>query len=95
MSEGDYTIAENTTLTFDAEDVIDIDYTHSFHWNESHAGDEKKNIIISTEPKTKFLLFKANYNIENPYFVVECEGEVILLKLYLFEAYTKGVDCFD
>lgn len=95
VSEGNYTIAENTTLTFDAEDVIDIDYTRNFHWNESHAGDEKKNIIISAEPKTKFLLFKTNYNIENPYFVVECEGEVILLKLYLFEAYTKGVDCFD
>ena len=92
VSEGNYQLSGNI-IEFNAENLIDLDYT--FNWTESGAADEKKNIVITDEPKTKFLLFKPTYDIENPYFVIECEGQVILLKLYLFEAYTKGIDSFS
>ena len=92
ISEGNYTIADNY-LEFDWYDILDENY--SFDWAGSGVDSEKNNIIIAEEPKTKFVLFKSNYTIENPYFVIEASNEVILLKLYLFEAYTKGIDCFS
>jgi len=56
--------------------------------------DDKKNLEIDTLPPSKFILFKSKKNIENPYIVVSSEKSIILFKLYLFEAYTKGVDAF-
>jgi hypothetical protein len=49
-----------------------MDYV--FDWEHSNADDEQKNIIIGEDPKTKFVFFKSTRDIENPYFVVECEG---------------------
>lgn len=42
----------------------------------------------------KFLLFKANKTIENPYVCLYCQGRYIIKEFYLFEAYTKGLDFF-
>jgi hypothetical protein len=56
--------------------------------------EEKKNLEIETLPTSKFILFKAKKSIENPYIVISSENTIILFKLYLFEAYTKGVDAF-
>lgn len=92
VSEGNYQLSGNI-IEFEPEDLLDMDYI--FDWDHSNANDEQKNIIIGREPKTKFVLFKPTRDIENPYFVIECEGQVILLKLYLFEAYIKGIDSFS
>ena len=71
------------------------DPNYIYDWNNGQVADEQKNIIIQDAPPIRFVLFKTNQDIENPYFVVSCKSEVILLKLYLFEAYTKGMDSFD
>ena len=91
VSEGNYQL-NGDIIEFEPADLLDMDYV--FDWEHSNADDEQKNIIIGEDPKTKFVFFKSTRDIENPYFVVECEGQVILLKLYLFEAYTKGIDSF-
>lgn len=92
VSEGNYQLSGNV-IEFNAEDLLDTEFV--FDWEHSNADDEQKNIIIPEEPKTKFVLFKPTHDIENPYFVIESEGRIILLKLYLFEAYTKGIDSFS
>ena len=58
--------------------------------------DPKKNLHIDRGqiPITKYILFKSKRDIENPYFVVSASDYIILFKLYLFEAYTKGQDAF-
>lgn len=92
VSEGNYQLSGNV-IKFNAEDLLDTEFV--FDWEHSNADNEQKNIIIPEEPKTKFVLFKPTHDIENPYFVIESEGRIILLKLYLFEAYTKGIDSFS
>jgi hypothetical protein len=40
----------------------------------------------------RYLLFKSNITIENPYVVIKSKKPFLLKSLYLFEAYTKGRD---
>lgn len=87
ISEGQYEFAdEKEILTFPSTEFNIGQYAGSFD------GD---NIEINkADIKTQFILFKTNKDIENPYFVLDSTGSVLLLKAYLFEAYTKGMDCF-
>lgn len=92
ISEGKYEFANDDILTFDAQSDLGIE---SGELPEGY-DDEKKNIVVpKTSIKSNFILFKTEKDIENPYFVIESEEEMILLKAYLFEAYTKGVDSFE
>lgn len=43
----------------------------------------------------RYLLFKSNITIENPYVVIKSKKPFLLKSFYLFEAYTKGRDQFS
>lgn len=92
VSDGEYTL-NGDILEFAAGIGQDIDIL-TYTTMPTNFYDEKKNLIIETVPAAKFILFKAKKNIENPYIVVSSNKPIILFKLYLFEAYTKGVDAF-
>lgn len=83
----------DTTIEFNVGTDIDYDFKSEYPANMD---DERKNLIIEDTdiPAEKFILFKTDKDIENPYFLVSSEKKIVLLKLYLFEAYTKGMDCF-
>lgn len=92
ISDGEYTISEENQLVFDCGpngDII-IDRVSM----PENLNDEKKNLIISELPNTRYILFKTKKDIENPYFVISSAKKIVLLRLYLFEAYTKGIDAF-
>ena len=92
VSDGEYTL-NGDVLEFNVGMNQDIDIiTHT--QMPANFDDDKKNLEIDTLPPSKFILFKSKKNIENPYIVVSSEKSIILFKLYLFEAYTKGVDAF-
>ena len=68
--------------------------------------DEKKVIKISLKSETKqYCLFKSNINIENPYLglyfvniddsATEEVEPIKISSVWLFEAYTKGIDQFE
>lgn len=93
ISDGEYTLAEQNQLVFDCgpDGDIKIDKSEKLPTNIE---DDKKNLIIANMPETKYILFKTKKDIENPYFVIQSSSKIVLLKLYLFEAYTKGIDAF-
>ena len=74
-------IAEDAEIRYDLQAAPPTNYE-----------DPKKNLYIDKEriPVTKYILFKSKRDIENPYFVVSASDYIILFRLYLFEAYTKG-----
>jgi len=39
---------------------------------------------------TKYLIFKTNFNIKNPYIAITSNNDYLLNELHVFEAYTKG-----
>lgn len=43
---------------------------------------------------TKYLIFKTNFNIKNPYIAITSNNDYLLNELHVFEAYTKGQDFF-
>lgn len=47
-----------------------------------------------SELKTKYILFKADVDIESPYIAITSSQDYLLSDIELFEAYTKGKDCF-
>lgn len=85
ISEGQYSLVDNNILVFDQLKLTEVTGVNF---------DEENNILID-EPDAKFILFKSNIDIENPYFVIKSMNDVLLFKIYLFEAYTKGRDCFS
>lgn len=85
VSEGEYALVDNTILYFNQfklKDKVEFDTSSS------------ENIYVGTNPPTKFILFKSEHDIDNPYFIIKSEKPALFFKLYLFEAYTKGMDCF-
>lgn len=92
ISDGEYTISEENQLVFDCGPTGDIIIDHVAM--PENLNDEKKNLIISELPDTHYILFKTKKDIENPYFVISSAKKIVLLRLYLFEAYTKGIDAF-
>lgn len=92
ISDGEYTISEENQLVFDCGPTGDIIIDHVPM--PENLNDEKKNLIISELPDTRYILFKTKKDIENPYFVISSAKKIVLLRLYLFEAYTKGIDAF-
>lgn len=92
ISDGEYTISEENQLVFDCGPTGDIIIDHVAM--PENLNDEKKNLIISELPDTRYILFKTKKDIENPYFVISSAKKIVLLRLYLFEAYTKGIDAF-
>lgn len=92
ISDGEYTISEENQLVFDCGPTGDIIIDHVSM--PENLNDEKKNLIISELPDTRYILFKTKKDIENPYFVISSAKKIVLLRLYLFEAYTKGIDAF-
>lgn len=88
ISEGNYNLVDTTILKFNQLSLS------SFPQGTKYKGNEKDNIVISQPPALNFILFKSEFDIENPYFVIESQDQVLLFKLFLFEAYTKGRDCF-
>ena len=88
ISEGNYSLVDTTILTFNQ---FSLD---SFPQDTQYDVSGKDNVIISQLPNTNFILFKSEFDIENPYFIIENKDSVLLFKLFLFEAYTKGKDCF-
>lgn len=92
ISDGEYTISEENQLVFDCGPNGDIIIDHTFM--PENLNDEKKNLIIPETPDTRYILFKTKKDIENPYFVISSAKKIVLLRLYLFEAYTKGIDAF-
>lgn len=92
ISDGEYTISEENQLVFDCGPTGDIIIDHVSM--PENLNDEKKNLIIPELPDTRYILFKTKKDIENPYFVISSAKKIVLLRLYLFEAYTKGIDAF-
>ena len=92
VSEGEYTIGSNA-LTFEVGTGKDIDYPISVEYPINY-NDAKLNMVVPEIPQTRYILFKSSREIENPYFVISSKKGIVLYKLYLFEAYTKGIDCF-
>lgn len=92
ISDGEYIISEENQLVFDCGPTGDIIIDHVPM--PENLNDEKKNLIISELPDTRYILFKTKKDIENPYFVISSAKKIVLLRLYLFEAYTKGIDAF-
>ena len=92
VSDGEYTL-NGDVLDFGVGMNQDIDI-EIYNTMPTNFYEEKKNLEIETLPTSKFILFKAKKSIENPYIVISSENTIILFKLYLFEAYTKGVDAF-
>ena len=92
ISDGKYSLVDSTTLTFD------LGPTKPFEYPIQGAAPQESDdsVIISKEnlPPLRFILFKVDKDIENPYFVIDSPKTITLMKLYLFEAYTKGIDCF-
>lgn len=98
ISEGQYDFSDDKIISINVGKMIgetpaDLDYDLYPDYPEGFS-DEKQNIVIPEMPAQKFILFKAKQTIENPFFVIESPTNIVLLKLYLFEAYTKGMDCF-
>ena len=92
ISDGEYTISEENQLVFDCGPNGDIIIDHTSM--PENLNNEKKNLIIPEIPDTRYILFKTKKDIENPYFVISSTKKIVLLRLYLFEAYTKGIDAF-
>ena len=92
ISDGEYTIAQENQLVFNCGPDGDIVVIPN--GLPQNIDDEKKNLIIPDLPDTRYILFKTKKDIENPYFVISSGAKIVLLKLYLFEAYTKGIDAF-
>lgn len=92
ISDGEYTISEENQLVFDCGPNGDIIIDHTSM--PENLNDEKKNLIIPETLDTRYILFKTKKDIENPYFVISSAKKIVLLRLYLFEAYTKGIDAF-
>lgn len=92
ISDGEYIISEENQLVFDCGPNGDIIIDHVSM--PENLNDEKKNLIIPEIPDTRYILFKTKKDIENPYFVISSAKKIVLLRLYLFEAYTKGIDAF-
>ena len=92
ISDGEYTISEENQLVFDCGPNGDIIIDHTSM--PENLNNEKKNLIIPETPDTRYILFKTKKDIENPYFVISSTKKIVLLRLYLFEAYTKGIDAF-
>ena len=96
IADGDYILTdEDNILDFSVGNSCDIEYNLQSNFPVNYS-DLRKNITLSDSeyPTEKFILFKAKKDIENPYFIVTSQSSILLFKLYLFEAYTKGVDCF-
>lgn len=98
ISEGQYEFANDNIISIEigkATETSEPDFMYDLYSEEPEGlADDKQNIVISELPPQKFILFKSKQQIENPYIVVESAKRITLLKLYLFEAYTKGMDCF-
>lgn len=92
ISDGEYTLSDENQLVFNCGTNSDISIIPN--GLPANIDKEKESLIIETIPDTRFILFKTNKDIENPYFVVSSKSKIVLLKLYLFEAYTKGIDAF-
>ena len=92
ISEGKYSLVDSTTLTFDLGPTKPFEYPIQ----EAAPQESDDSVIIGKEnlPPLRFILFKVDKDIENPYFVIDSPKTITLMKLYLFEAYTKGIDCF-
>ena len=83
ISEGNYALVDSQILDF-----------NQFVFEQKDFNADLKDNLNITAPDVKFLLFKPNINIENPYFVFESANTTLIFKVYLFKAYTKGRDCF-
>ena len=92
ISEGKYSLVDSTTLTFDLGPTKPFEYPIQ----EAAPQESDDSVIVGKEnlPPLRFILFKVDKDIENPYFVIDSPKTITLMKLYLFEAYTKGIDCF-
>lgn len=92
ISDGKYSLVDSTTLTFDLGPTKPFEYPIQ----EAAPQESDDSVIIGKEnlPPLRFILFKVDKDIENPYFVIDSPKTITLMKLYLFEAYTKGIDCF-
>lgn len=87
ISDGQYSLIDN-----DDNKILSF---KQFKLNQINFDDNKNdNIYIKDIPPTQFILFKSEYDIDNPYFVVRTNEKALFFKFYLFEAYTKGRDCF-
>ena len=98
ISDGEYTLVEEDNIlkfTFGTGDDATIEYQLMNSYPDNFE-DLKKNLYIPSDmPTPSYLLFKADRDIDNPYFVISSSSPIILFKLYLFEAYTKGQDSFE
>ena len=67
-------------------------YVYGVYDNTESGAPVKIEVMKTTE---RYLLFKSNITIENPYVVIKSKKPFLLKSLYLFEAYTKGRDQFS
>lgn len=100
-ANGYYTLASDQ-LVFqldDFGDYSDIITTNIQPWKYFYEKKANKDFVETipgeyTNLTTKFLLFKSDIDITNPYIAITSLHDYLLEELYLFEAYTKGADYF-
>lgn len=92
ISEGKYSLVDSTVLTFD----VGVGKTFEYPLQAKELNVDTDSVVIAKEdmPPLRFILFKTDKDIENPYFVINSQKNITFMKLYLFEAYTKGMDAF-
>lgn len=62
-------------------------------WEQITQDSYQLPISKSDIPKN-YILFKSMGTIHNPYFVIRSKNKMVINSVELFEAYTKGYDCF-
>lgn len=105
ISEGNYHLEEEpitfslTDLYSNAADVVveevEIGDKKVNLWQEVENSEEGIDPAIGALIKESFILFKSPKTIKNPYFVIHSTEPFLIKSSYLFEAYTKGRDCFS
>lgn len=100
ISEGNYHVKKDSSLlTFTLNDLYgDSSYVRDDDkfWQLLDEGKAAIDIPAETfENNKRFILFRAKENIESPYFIIHSTKKVLVYAAYLFEAYTKGMDCFS
>lgn len=98
IAEG--SILSDSSYTYDAEKCISfaLSSTTSETLSAAHRiwqDLREDNTIFSIPTKSYFMFLKVNQTIENPYFIFESNGPMVVKAAYMFEAYTKGIDQFE
>lgn len=103
ISDGNYHIEENPIEFSLANDIYsEIDKSDwlkdpdnskaATFWQQT---EDNTSGLFNLKIKESFILFKAPKTIENPYFIINTKKQLLITSTYLFEAYTKGRDCFS